>query len=125
MRPVGAGLCLSRMLKRKLLLGAEQWMAANADLVLTMDRWDYETAKKYRLGQKVVNVPGVGVDFSRFDRVSSDCRVRRWAVEVTHFFSTAFVNCWSVIKRMLPIICLLFSLLALLLSGANLSSVLL
>ena len=53
MRPVGAGPCLSRMLKRKLLLGAEQWMAANADLVLTMDRWDYETAKKYQLGHKV------------------------------------------------------------------------
>ena len=40
-------------LKRSLLLGAEQWMAANADLVLTMDRWDYETAKKYQLGHKV------------------------------------------------------------------------
>ena len=77
MRPVGAGPCQSRMLKRKLLLGAEQWMAANADLVLTMDRWDYETAKKYQLGHKVVNIPGVGVEFSRFDRVSPDCRARR------------------------------------------------
>ncbi len=52
-------------------------MAANADLVLTMDRWDYETAKKYQLGHKVVNIPGVGVEFSRFDRVSPDCRARR------------------------------------------------
>lgn len=83
MRPVGAGLCLSRMLKRKLLLGAEQWMAANADLVLTMDRWDYETAKKYRLGQKVAQVPGVGVEFSRFHRVSPDCREKlrkKWGI---------------------------------------------
>lgn len=34
-------------------------------------------------------------------------------------FSTVFVNCWSVMKRKLPIIWLSFSLLALLLSGAN------
>lgn len=58
-------------LKRNLLLGAERWMAADTDLVLTMNRWDYETAKKYRLGHKVVNIPGVGVDFPRFDRVSA------------------------------------------------------
>lgn len=61
-------------LKRNLLLGAERWMAADTDLVLTMNRWDYETAKKYRLGHKVVNIPGVGVDFSRFDRVPPDSR---------------------------------------------------
>ena len=75
-------------LKRSLLLGAEQWMAANADLVLTMDRWDYETAKKYRLGHKVVNIPGVGVDFSRFDRVSPDCweKLRKkWGVQEDAF----------------------------------------
>ena len=70
-------------LKRSLLLGAEQWMAGKTDMVLTMNRWDYETAKKYRLGQKVVNVPGVGVDFSRFDRVPPDCREKlrkKWGV---------------------------------------------
>lgn len=61
-------------LKRNLLLGAERWMAADTDLVLTMNRWDYETAEKYRLGQRVVQVPGVGVDFSRFDRVSVGSR---------------------------------------------------
>ena len=61
-------------LKRNLLLGAERWMAADTDLVLTMNRWDYETAKKYQLGYRVVNIPGMGVDFSRFDRVSPDSR---------------------------------------------------
>lgn len=61
-------------LKRNLLLGAERWMAADTDLVLTMNRWDYETAEKYRLGHRVVNIPGVGVDFSRFDRVSVGSR---------------------------------------------------
>ena len=63
-------------LKRSLLLGAERWMAGNTDLVLTMNRWDYETAKKNQLGQKVVLIPGVGVDFSRFDHVPPDSRER-------------------------------------------------
>ena len=70
-------------LKRSLLLGAEQWMAGKTDMVLTMNRWDYETAKKYRLGQKVVNIPGIGVDFSRFDRVSPGCREKlrkKWGI---------------------------------------------
>ena len=63
-------------LKRNLLLGAERWMAADTDLVLTMNRWDYETAKKYQLGRRVANVPGVGVDLSRFDGVLPDSRRR-------------------------------------------------
>ena len=70
-------------LKWSLLLGAERWTAADTDLVLTMNRWDYETAKKYQLGQRVVQIPGVGVDFSRFDRVSSDSREKmrkKWGV---------------------------------------------
>lgn len=70
-------------LKRNLFLGAERWMAADTDLVLTMNRWDYETAKKYQLGHKVVNIPGVGVDFSRFDRVPPDSREKlrkKWGI---------------------------------------------
>lgn len=63
-------------LKRNLLLGAERWMAGDTDLVLTMNRWDYETAKKYQLGRRVANVPGVGVDLSRFDGVLPDSRRR-------------------------------------------------
>ena len=47
-------------------------MAADTDLLLTMNRWDYETAKQYRLGHKVVDIPGVGVDFSRFDQREID-----------------------------------------------------
>lgn len=61
-------------LKRGLLLGAERWMAGCTDLVLTMNRWDYETAVKYRLGQRVEQIPGVGVDFSRFDEIPAGTR---------------------------------------------------
>ncbi len=55
-------------IKRKLLLAAEQWMAPQTDLLLTMNRWDSELASRFRLGKRVVEIPGVGVDFSRFDR---------------------------------------------------------
>ena len=51
-------------------------MAGETDLVLTMNRWDYELAKKHRLGQTVAQIPGVGVDFSRFDRVPPGARRR-------------------------------------------------
>lgn len=59
-------------LKRNVLLTAERWTAPATDLVLTMNRWDYEAAVRYQLGQKVAHIPGVGVDFSRFDGVKPD-----------------------------------------------------
>jgi len=61
-------------LKRSLLLAAERWTAPETDLLLTMNRWDYEAAAEHRLGRKVVHIPGVGVDFSRLDGVSPDVR---------------------------------------------------
>ncbi len=75
-------------LKRDLLLAAERWMAPDTDLVLTMNQWDYEIAKKYQLGQKVVQIPGVGVDFSRFDRVPPDSREnmrKKWGIPENAF----------------------------------------
>lgn len=63
-------------LKRNLLLGAERWMAGDTDLVLTMNQWDCELAEHYQLGGRVVQVPGVGVDLSRFDKVPPDTRQR-------------------------------------------------
>lgn len=75
-------------LKRKLLLGAERWTAPVTDLVLTMNRWDYGTADRYRLGQRVAQVPGVGVEFSRFDEVPPDSRGQlreKWGVRPDAF----------------------------------------
>ncbi len=51
-------------LKRSLLLAAEKLVAPVTDLLLTMNRNDYEIAKKHRLGRKIVPVMGVGVPFS-------------------------------------------------------------
>lgn len=52
-------------LKRSILLTAERMTAPYTDLLLTMNRYDYQTACRYHLGHTVHNVPGIGVDFSR------------------------------------------------------------
>jgi glycosyltransferase EpsD len=54
-------------LKKAVLLTAEQVTAPQTDLLLTMNRYDYETALRCRLGYRVANIPGIGVDFSRLD----------------------------------------------------------
>ena len=59
-------------IKKQILLSAERLTAPVTDLLLTMNRWDFEAARKYRLGHHVVNVPGIGVDFSRLDQVSRE-----------------------------------------------------
>ena len=51
--------------KREVLLWAERLVAPQTDLLLTMNQCDYEIATKYQLGRRVLNVPGIGVDFSR------------------------------------------------------------
>lgn len=51
--------------KRQILLLAERLTARQTDLLLTMNRWDYELAKRFRLGRRVELIPGVGVDFER------------------------------------------------------------
>ena len=54
--------------KRSILLTAEKMTARCTDLLLTMNQYDYRTAVKHRLGKMIVNVPGIGVDFSRLRR---------------------------------------------------------
>lgn len=59
-------------LKRMLLLGAECLTAPETDLLLVMNEWDYQTAKRYRLGNQIEKIPGMGVDFSRLDSASRE-----------------------------------------------------
>jgi glycosyltransferase EpsD len=54
-------------LKRSILLSAERLTARQTDLLLTMNSYDYQAALRYRLGRRVANIPGIGVDFSRLD----------------------------------------------------------
>jgi len=57
-------------LKRGVLLSAEKLVAPQTDLLLVMNEWDFEAAQRYRLGKRVERIPGMGVDFSRLDRVT-------------------------------------------------------
>lgn len=66
-------------LKRQILLTAERLTAPATDLLLTMNHWDYNCATAHKLGRRVVNIPGVGVNFSRFSPVSADVRAARRA----------------------------------------------
>lgn len=52
--------------KRQIFLAAEKLTAPQTDLLLTMNRWDDELARREKLGARVARIPGMGVDFSRF-----------------------------------------------------------
>ena len=56
---------------KQVLLAAERLTASETDLLLTMNEWDYEAAKKYQLGKRIVKIPGIGVDFSRLDSATA------------------------------------------------------
>lgn len=56
-------------LRRALLLGAERLTAPETDLLLVMNQWDLEAARRYRLGKRVELIPGMGVDFAPLDAV--------------------------------------------------------
>lgn len=58
--------------KRALLLGAEQLTARRTDLLLTMNRQDYEIAQAHHLSRQILSIPGVGADFSRLEQTPSD-----------------------------------------------------
>jgi len=55
------------VLKRWVLLAAEKLTAPVTDLLLTMNRYDLDIARRCELGTRVEYVPGIGVDFSRLD----------------------------------------------------------
>ena len=64
-------------LKWAVLTGAERFTAPETDLILTMNQWDYETARAMRLGREIDSVPGIGMDFARLDSVTSE---QGWAL---------------------------------------------
>lgn len=54
-------------LKRNVLMSAEKLTASVTDLLITMNRWDHGLAVSHKLGRRVENVPGAGVDFSKLE----------------------------------------------------------
>lgn len=67
----------STPLKQTVLLQAERMMVPQTDLLLTMNDYDFQLAKRYQLGGQISYVPGVGVDFDRFDRLAAESTVSR------------------------------------------------
>lgn len=61
----------SSFLKRSILLWAEKMTARQTDLLLAMNEWDFKMAQRCQLGKRVSFIPGIGVDFSRFDRAGT------------------------------------------------------
>ena len=58
--------------KRNILLNAERLTAPCTDLLLTMNQSDQEIARRYRLGGRLANIPGVGVAYGRIDNTPSE-----------------------------------------------------
>ena len=48
-------------LKKLLLVSAEKFFSFITDLVITMNREDYEAAKKYKFCKNIANIPGIGI----------------------------------------------------------------
>ncbi len=67
-------------LRRRLLLTAERWTAPQTDLLLTMNQWDFDAARQYRLGCRVVHIPGVGVDFSGLREADAGSLRAEWEI---------------------------------------------
>lgn len=53
--------------KKTILSLAEKFTAKETDLILVMNEWDYEYATRHHLGWEIKLIPGMGVDFSKFD----------------------------------------------------------
>ena len=66
----------SSLPRRLALTKAEELVAGRTDLTLTMNRWDYDFARKKNLSRRVNKIHGMGVDFTRFDAPWEDLRGR-------------------------------------------------
>lgn len=57
----------SFFLRRWLFLTAEMFVANKTDVLIVMNNEDLQIAERYHLGKHIAYVPGIGIDFSRFD----------------------------------------------------------
>ncbi len=64
----------SSALRRRALLTAEKTVSEKTDLLLNMNAYDFQLAKKHRLGRRIELVPGVGVDY---DGLDASCSIPR------------------------------------------------
>lgn len=64
-------------LKRLLLTEAERLTAPQTDLLLTMNAWDTQWAAAHHAAARVEEIPGMGVDLSRFQAVEEKRQAMR------------------------------------------------
>ncbi len=72
------------LLNRTIFKWMEQWMARYTDVLITINREDYEAAQKFSLkdGGRVVYIPGVGINSRVFDNVQVDPRSKKQEIGV-------------------------------------------
>ena len=62
-------------LKRRVLVAAERLTAAQTDLLLVMNRCDFDLAQRYHLARRIDCIPGIGLDTARLAAVSPEARM--------------------------------------------------
>lgn len=55
----------------------EKWLARYTDVLITINKEDYERAKKFFKASKVMYVPGVGIDVDKFSKIKIDRKSKR------------------------------------------------
>ena len=58
--------------RRTLLLNAERLTAPETDLLLVMNAWDDDAARRWKLGKRIERIPGMGVDFTELDAAAPE-----------------------------------------------------
>ena len=88
------------LFNRTVLKWAEKWMARYTDAIITMNKEDYESAKKFKLrgDGKVYLVHGVGIDLSLYDNIEVNREEKRAELGLKET-DVAFISMGDLIAR--------------------------
>lgn len=65
----------SNVIKKNILLSAEKLVKKQTDVVLTMNTWDTNMAKKHKLGKEVYKISGIGINMPEISESDAEqCR---------------------------------------------------
>lgn len=73
----------------------EKILARRTDVLVTINKEDYERAQKHFKAKRIVHIPGVGVDLSRFSNMGNRCALREqyaWNEEDIYLLSVGELN---------------------------------
>lgn len=88
------------LFNRTVLKWAEKWMARYTDVIITMNKEDYESAKRFKLrgDGKVYLVHGVGIDLSLYENIAVDRTEKRAELGLKDI-DVAFISMGDLISR--------------------------